>query len=98
MDDLKVGQIVRPLAGRDKGQVMVVYEILDQNYVTICDGKLRKVSNPKKKKVRHLAKTNQIVTILHEKLKNGDKVNNAEIRKCLESFLGEIDDGKSEEV
>ena len=74
MDDLKVGQIVRPLAGRDKGQVMVVYEILDQNYVTICDGKLRKVSNPKKKKVRHLAKTNQIVTILHEKLKNGDKV------------------------
>ena len=98
MDDLKVGQIVRPLAGRDKGQVMVVYEILDQNYVTICDGKLRKVSNPKKKKVRHLAKTNQIVTILHEKLKNGDKVNNAEIRKCLEPILGEIDDGKSEEV
>ena len=98
MDDLKVGQIIRPLAGRDKGQVMVVYEILDQNYVTICDGKLRKVSNPKKKKVRHLAKTNQIVTILHEKLKNGDKVNNAEIRKCLEPFLGEIDDGKSEEV
>ncbi len=34
----------------------------------------------------------------HEKLKNGDKVNNAEIRKCLEPFLGEIDDGKSEEV
>ena len=98
MDDLKVGQIVRPLAGRDKGQVMVVYEILDQNYVTICDGKLRKVSNPKKKKVRHLAKTNQIVTILHEKLKNGDKVNNAEIRKGLEPFVGEIDDGKSEEV
>lgn len=98
MNDLKVGQVVRPIAGRDKGQTMVVYEILDQSYVTVCDGKLRKVSNPKKKKIRHLAKTNQIVTKLHDKLKNGDKVSNAEVRKCLEVYTDDTDDSKSEEV
>ncbi len=97
MDDLKVGQVVRSLAGRDKGQFMIVCELLDQNYVTVCDGVLRKISNPKKKKIKHLAKTNHIVTIIKEKLDNGEKVNNAEIRKCLESF-NRFDDGNSEEV
>ena len=76
---------------------MVVLELLDQNYVMVCDGGLRKISNPKKKKVKHLAKTNHIVTIIKEKLDNGEKINNAEIRKCLESF-NNIDGGRSEEV
>ncbi|MDO4288224.1 MAG: KOW domain-containing RNA-binding protein [Eubacterium sp.] len=96
MDDIKVGQVVRSLAGRDKGQFMVVLELLDQGCVAICDGGLRKISNPKKKKVKHLAKTNHIVTMIKEKLDNGERLNNAEIRKCLESF--NVDDGKSEEV
>lgn len=86
MDDLMVGQIVRSTAGRDKGSWMVVTELIDENYVAVCNGRNRKVSNPKKKKIKHLAKTNKIDKTVDERLKNGIKVGNAEIRRILEPF------------
>jgi len=86
MNDLKIGQVVRSTAGRDKGQFMVVIAVVDENFTLVCNGKLRKVNNPKKKKIKHLAKTNHIVKELQEKILNGNKITNAEIRKILESY------------
>lgn len=98
MNQLEVGQVVRSLAGRDKGQFLIVCEVLDQNFVMVCDGKLRKISSPKKKKIKHLAKTNHIVTMFKTKQENGEKISNAEIRHWLESWNNKTEDGKSEEV
>ena len=86
MNDFTVGQVVRSLAGRDKGQYMVVIEVVDDQFICIANGKLRKVNNPKKKKVKHLAKTNHIATDIRDKILNGQKITNAEIRKILESY------------
>jgi len=86
MNDFKVGQVVRSTAGRDKGHFMVVVEVVDENFTLVCNGKLRKVSNPKKKKIKHLAKTNHIVKEIQEKALQGSKITNAEIRKILESY------------
>ncbi|HAZ05337.1 KOW domain-containing RNA-binding protein [Acetobacterium wieringae] len=86
MNEYKVGQVVRSKAGRDKGQYMVVIEVVDEQFAMLSNGKLRKVSNPKKKKVKHLAKTNHIATDIRDKILNGKNVTNAEIRKILESY------------
>jgi ribosomal protein L14E/L6E/L27E len=86
MNDFSVGQVVRSLAGRDKGQYLVVIEVVDDQFITVANGKLRKVNNPKKKKVKHLAKTNHIATEIRDKILDGKKVSNAEIRKILESY------------
>jgi Ribosomal protein L14E/L6E/L27E len=86
MNDFTVGQVVRSLAGRDKGQYMVVIEVVDDQFICIANGKLRKVNNPKKKKVKHLAKTNHIATEIRDKILDGKKISNAEIRKILESY------------
>ena len=86
MNDITVGQVVRSLAGRDKGQYMVVIEVVDDQFICIANGKLRKVNNPKKKKVKHLAKTNHIATEIRDKILDGKKISNAEIRKILESY------------
>jgi ribosomal protein L14E/L6E/L27E len=86
MNDFTVGQVVRSLAGRDKGQYMVVIEVVDDQFIYIANGKLRKVNNPKKKKVKHLAKTNHIATEIRDKILDGKKISNAEIRKILESY------------
>ncbi|HEY5555810.1 KOW domain-containing RNA-binding protein [Acetobacterium sp.] len=86
MNDFIIGQVVRSNAGRDKGQFMVVVEVVDENFTLVCNGKLRKVNNPKKKKIKHLAKTNHIVIEIQEKILNGKKITNAEIRKILESY------------
>ncbi len=54
MDDL-LGQLFISLAGRDKDLICTVVGIPeDEGYVLIADGKVRKVENPKKKKLKHL--------------------------------------------
>jgi len=83
-----VGQIVISRAGRDAGRTFVVVRVIDDLYVEICDGDLRKVEKPKKKKIKHLNITGKIAEGLAEKLKSGDRITNAEIRKALVDFVG----------
>lgn len=97
MKDLTLGQVVRSTAGRDKNHFLMVIGTVGNDYFLLCDGDLRKLNNPKKKKLKHLAKTNHIVTIIQDKLTNGEKLSNAEIRKALEPF-NENDDDLNEEV
>ncbi len=54
MVELKPGQLVRSLAGRDKGNHYLVLEKLDQKHVLLVDGRSRPVARPKKKNVAHL--------------------------------------------
>ena len=54
------GQFVLSIAGRDKGKIFVVTEIIDENYVMIADGMLRSINKPKKKKLKHLRTINDI--------------------------------------
>ncbi len=54
MDDVRVGDLVRARAGRDKGRLFLVTAVLDGQYVTICDGDTRKLASPKRKKRMHL--------------------------------------------
>ncbi len=54
MTDLKPGQLVRSLAGRDKGKHYLVLSEIDQKYVFLVDGQSRPVSRPKKKNRAHL--------------------------------------------
>ena len=82
-----VGQIVISRAGRDAGRKFVVVRVIDDLYVEICDGDLRKVEKPKKKKIKHLNIPDDMAEGLAEKLKSGDRITNAEIRKALVDFV-----------
>ena len=54
--DIKIGSVVRSIAGHDKGDLLLVVAVED-GYAYVSDGKLRKVSKPKKKKLNHLQGT-----------------------------------------
>lgn len=54
MVELKPGQLVRSLAGRDKGKHYLVLGELDKSYVLLVDGRSRPVARPKKKNKAHL--------------------------------------------
>ena len=47
-------QIVRSLAGHDRGGLFCVLDT-DGPYLLLCDGKRRKLENPKRKKAVHTA-------------------------------------------
>ena len=70
MDDL-IGRLFVSLAGRDKDCVCAVVGMSeDEGYVMIADGKMRKVENPKKKKLKHLKPIAQAPVIPIERLTN----------------------------
>jgi large subunit ribosomal protein L14e len=80
---ITLGQVVISRAGRDTGKKFVVVGIIDDLFVEISDGDLRRVEKPKKKKIKHLKATDDRVQSVEEKLKSGIRVTNAEMRKAL---------------
>ncbi len=85
-DDITIGQVVKSRAGRDKGRIFLVLDILDDQNVYVVDGDLRKLDNPKLKKLKHLIIYNTVLPELKQKLDSNVKINNGYIRKLLEPF------------
>lgn len=82
---MEIGRVVYSRAGRDAGSHYVVVELIDDTYVTIANGCLRKVDNPKKKKMKHLKATPVVLEAIAENLKSGKQVLDADVRKGLKA-------------
>jgi ribosomal protein L14E/L6E/L27E len=80
---LEIGSVVLSRAGRDKGRFFIVVEIVDDLFVKIADGDIRRLATPKLKKVKHLKGTGDILESIAEKLKNSATVYDAEIYSAL---------------
>ena len=72
-------------AGRDKGQLFYVVDA-DEQYVYLADGKSRKLEKPKRKKRKHVQLVAQTESRIADKIRNGEKVLNSELRKELASY------------
>ncbi len=79
----KIGDLVLSESGRDKGRIFMIVGIIDEAYVYIADGSLRKLENPKKKKIKHLEFSGHASERIALKLSAGEKITNAELRKML---------------
>lgn len=84
--DITVGQLVKSRAGRDKGKIFLVLNIVDDKHVLIVDGDSRRLEKPKKKKIKHLIVYNTVLLEFKEKIDEKVKINNAYVRKLLEPF------------
>lgn len=49
--ECQIGRLVLSKAGRDKDNSFIIIDILDDNYVYICDGDIHTLDKPKKKKL-----------------------------------------------
>ena len=84
--DICPGSIVFSKAGRDKGKYFVVLNA-DDAYAYICDGGLRKVTLPKKKKLKHLKSLEYIDEFISNRLNGAGKVTNREVRRCIHKYV-----------
>ncbi len=80
-----IGRVVYSKAGRDSGKPSIILNIIDKDYVNIIDGDLRKIEKPKKKKLKHLNVTNQVINEIKELIISGKTFSNSKLRKCLEN-------------
>lgn len=83
--EYQIGQIVYSKSGRDKGRIMVIVG-LEDNFVFLCDGKLRKLDKPKRKKDIHLQHTKYVSRELANQLERGEKILDSDIRKVIELY------------
>ena len=67
--DFVRGQLVRSKAGRDKTRTLAVLAV-DGPMLLVADGDLRKLDNPKRKKIQHVAPT---TTVLENELLKSDQ-------------------------
>ena len=92
------GDIVYSKAGRDKSRYFILISTHGE-YAYICDGQKRKVDKAKKKKIKHLKTGIGHSDFIENKLKNNEKITNAEVRRELREYnmdlmKGSVDVGK----
>jgi len=83
--DFAPGQVVVSKSGRDKGYYFIVVHT-EGKFVYVVDGDLRKMEKPKKKNPLHLKAIHVVFGEVAEKLKSGETIRNADIRKMLSTL------------
>ena len=67
---LEPGRLVLSTQGRDQGRYFIILEVLDAEHVIIADGLTRKLSHPKKKKIKHVH-AKPLLMDLHQRFPSG---------------------------
>ena len=82
---MDIANLVQATAGREQGKYFFVLET-DGEYLLLADGKSRRLEKPKRKKSKHIEQIPRTESRIAEKIRNGEKVLNSELRKELASF------------
>ncbi len=85
MLQIKKGDVVVSTQGRDIGKIYIVKDVENQ-YAYLVDGRGRTISNPKKKKFKHIRTANICIEALNNKFENNEKVQDLEIRKTIDNL------------
>ena len=80
--EIHKSDIVLSEAGRDKGMLFFVIDT-DGVYVSLANGKERKLETPKRKKLRHVRLVLRPDSSVAVKIRSGDRVLNSELRREL---------------
>lgn len=85
-EKFSLGQIVFSKCGRDKARPFIVISI-EEEYVHLIDGKLRKVELPKLKKKKHIQPTNTTLQWIKQKIIEGTPLTDSDVRKGIDEYL-----------
>ena len=80
---IETGCVVVSKAGRDRGRLFLVVGELDDDFVMVANGALRKMDRQKKKRRKHLKPTGRVVEALRDRLSQGKPVEDHELRDWL---------------
>ncbi|MGI6049245.1 MAG: RNA-binding protein [Acetivibrionales bacterium] len=84
--DTIIGRYVWSKAGRDKAHLFIIIDIVDDQHVMVADGRLRTVSNPKKKKLKHLNITNKAAEGIQRTISIKKKLLDADLQRAIEEY------------
>lgn len=85
MDKEMLGMLAFSKAGHDKDRVYMIID-QDETFVYLCDGRLRTVDKPKRKKYKHIQIIKKISDEVRECLDGGRTPDDIMIRRTLDEF------------
>ena len=86
MEDSLIGRFAISKAGHDKSQIYVIIGE-DAEFVTLCDGRLKTVDKPKRKRKKHIQMMKRTVdAALLKRLYDKDKVLDEEIKYEIKHY------------
>ena len=83
---VSIGSLVISKNGRDKDKYFLVVKVED-DYVYLCDGDMRKVDNPKKKKQKHIQATKYFSEDMAKKIHENIKLTNRDIKDSINEIV-----------
>jgi len=84
--ELTRGQLVYSLAGNDKGEAYLVWDIIDNTFVRVVNGRKRSVANPKKKNIKHLQPVKRCAGVFARKKLS--HISDLEVRQAIDRLTG----------
>lgn len=85
MDRVCKGMFAISKAGHDFRKLYMIVDF-DEEYVYLCDGKLRKTDNPKKKKYKHIQVVKMVPEEIGKAFEEGTGPDDIQIRKAIHAF------------
>ncbi|MBR6514482.1 MAG: KOW domain-containing RNA-binding protein [Clostridia bacterium] len=79
-----IGRIAVSTQGRDKGRAFIIVDTPEENFVMLCDGELRRLEKPKRKKLKHI----KLLAIDPVEIPETNKKLNELIKNISQSYLG----------
>ena len=86
--DIRRGDVVRSLAGHDKGALLCVVDT-QGDFLLLADGKERKLNSPKRKRIKHVQRAGSSGHPVLLRLQAGEPVGDSEVRRALAAFRDE---------
>ena len=80
---IEIGSIVISKAGRDEGRRFLVVGEVDDDFVMVANGDLRKMDRQKKKRRKHLKPTGAKEEAVAQRLAEGRSIEDHEVRTWL---------------
>ena len=79
----ETGRVVESIQGRDRGNFFLVLTDEGEGFVKIADGRIHKLTNPKKKKTKHL-RAKPLLLEMATLRPEGGKLQDSDLRRALE--------------
>ena len=84
-----VGMFARSKSGHDKTKVYVIVAE-EEDYVYLCDGRLKKIEHPKKKNKKHIQLIKKAADSISDRLRNKEPVRDEEIKREIKLLSKEV--------
>ncbi|MDY5730412.1 MAG: KOW domain-containing RNA-binding protein [Eubacteriales bacterium] len=90
----EIGRVVLSTQGRDKGRLFIVVDSINEAFVSIADGDLRKLNKPKRKKIKHLKASPYLANHFLQQKEQKQHILDSSLRTELDTFREVCNYGK----